>query len=107
MSACSRVLVRLTLLVAAEVHNEMEVEEESGAAPKTPGEPASSSRFRLSRGLSLWCCRRFRGLSLMTRVLIDLAKLLQLMCFPNKVKIHKFLFFPLRHGDSVSTNMDF
>ena len=41
----ARVCLTLTLLLAAELVNEMEVDEGSAAALKTPGEPAFSSDF--------------------------------------------------------------
>jgi len=52
----ARACLRLTLLLAAELLSEMEVDDApAAAAPKTPGErPASfSARCRFSRGLSL------------------------------------------------------
>ena len=61
VSACACLLVSLTLLLAAELLSGMEVDEDSAAAPKSPGEPAlCSSPCRFIRGVSpLWFCRRF------------------------------------------------
>ena len=60
---CLRACLPLTLLLAAELHSEMEVDDAPPAALETPGEPAFfSARCRLHRDLSLLFCRRFRGL---------------------------------------------
>ena len=60
---CLRACLPLTLLLAAELHSEMEVDDAPPAALETPGEPAfSSAPCRFSCDLSLLFCRRFRGL---------------------------------------------
>jgi len=52
VSASSRLLACLTLFVVAELVGEMEVDEDLGAAPKTPGEPDfCSAPCRFIRGV--------------------------------------------------------
>ena len=48
----ARACLTLTLLLAAELHSEMEVDEGSAAAPKTPGEMPSLLPLAGSRAVS-------------------------------------------------------